>query len=270
MSWNVARSDSRERGYPVVIWLQTPSNTRYTTCSYQHRWHRYKPTETYGGPSNRDFCPFLKSCAVELVSGCRVSRSIWRAGTGRSPSGAQGLGAVWHGQRICLVLSVGTQKVHYEYSYFPTCQVRVVRFYHSCSGSSSSFSTSSSSSSFSSTTSASTSTSTSALPTLRQSLRHLPRAVGTAGPQPGTFRAQWAPLDLSGQMECQNICQKDCQNICQIDCQNICHIECQNMCKKECHIECQNICQIERQNIYQIKCWQICEIEYQNRCQIEC
>ena len=31
--------------------------------------------------------------------------------------------------------------------------------------------------------SASTSTSTSALPTLRQSLRQLPRAVGTAGPQ---------------------------------------------------------------------------------------
>ena len=77
---------------------------------------------------------------------------------------------------------------------FPTCQVRVVKFYHSCSGSSSSSfsSTSSSSSSFSS-TSASTSTSTSALPTLRQSLRQLPLVdlncrlpiwVGTAGPQP--------------------------------------------------------------------------------------
>jgi len=25
--------------------------------------------------------------------------------------------------------------------------------------------------------------------------------VGTAAPQPGTFRAQWAPLDLSGQMD---------------------------------------------------------------------
>ena len=67
---------------------------------------------------------------------------------------------------------------------FPTCQVRVVRFYQSCSSaSSSSFSSSasssSSSSSFSSTMSASTSTSTSALPTLRQ----LPRAVGTAGRQ---------------------------------------------------------------------------------------
>ena len=86
------------------------------------------------------------------------------------------------------------------------------------------------------------------------SARDLPSRVGTAGPQPGTFRAQWAPLDLTGQMECQNIC----------------HIECQNICEKECHIECQNICQIERQNIYQIKCWKICQIEYQNRCQIEC
>ena len=65
---------------------------------------------------------------------------------------------------------------------------------------------------------------TSALPTLRQALRQLPHAVGTAGPQPpgsertghrwtstrdlpspvgtagpqpGTFRAQWAPLDLN-------------------------------------------------------------------------
>ena len=35
----------------------------------------------------------------------------------------------------------------------------------------------------------------------------LPSSVGTAGPQPGTFRAQWAPLDLNGQIECQKICQ---------------------------------------------------------------
>ena len=77
-------------------------------------------------------------------------------------------------------------------TFFPTCQVKVVRFYHSCSGSSSSFSsTSSSSSSFSSTTSASTS----ALPSsLFANFRvqwalldlncRLPIWVGTAGPQP--------------------------------------------------------------------------------------
>ena len=116
---------------------------------------------------------------------------------------------------------------------FPTCQVRVVRFYQSCSSPlrlalllllllllllflASSFA---SSSSFSSTMSASTSTSTSALPTLRQALCQLsspsslptfqlsghrwtstwdlPSSVGTAGPQPGTFPAQCAPLDLN-------------------------------------------------------------------------
>ena len=93
----------------------------------------------------------------------------------------------------------------------------------------------------------------SALPTLRQSLRQLPRTVGTAGPQlqgsehwapldlnlgpselsehrwtstwdppssvstagpqPGTLRAQWAPLALNGQIECQKICQIERQII---------------------------------------------------------
>ena len=87
----------------------------------------------------------------------------------------------------------------------------------SSSSSSTSFSSSSLSSSFSSTTFASTPMFTSALPTLRQAPRQLPRAlqgsertghrwtstwdlpssVSTAGPQPGTVRAQWAPLDLN-------------------------------------------------------------------------
>ena len=76
-------------------------------------------------------------------------------------------------------------------TFFPTCQVRVVRFYQSCSSPpSSSFSSSSS------TTSASTSHST-ALPTLGQALRQLRSSVRTAGPQPGTFPAQCAPLDLN-------------------------------------------------------------------------
>ena len=105
-------------------------------------------------------------------------------------------------------------------SFFLICQVRVVGFYHSCSDSSSFFF--SSSSSFSYTTSASTSTSTSALPTRRSSStsarsghcwtstagfrsewarldlnRKVLSAVGTTGPQPGTFRAQWALLNLN-------------------------------------------------------------------------
>ena len=50
----------------------------------------------------------------------------------------------------------------------------------------------------------------------------LPSAVRTAGPQPGTFPAQCAPLDLNGQIECQKICQIECQKICQIECQKIC------------------------------------------------
>ena len=42
-----------------------------------------------------------------------------------------------------------------------------------------------------------TSTSTSALPTLRQALRQLPSSARAAGPQPGTFPAQCALLDLN-------------------------------------------------------------------------
>ena len=84
--------------------------------------------------------------------------------------------------------------------HFPTCQVRVVRFYQSCSSSpppppSSSFSSSASSSS--STTPASTYTSTVALPTLGQALRQLRSSVRTAGPQPDTSPAQCTPLDLN-------------------------------------------------------------------------
>ena len=76
--------------------------------------------------------------------------------------------------------------IYLIYSFFPTCQVRVVRFYQSCSPPPpprlavllllllfSSSSSCSSPSSFSSTMSASTSTSTSALPTLRQALCQL-------------------------------------------------------------------------------------------------
>ena len=184
------------------------------------------------------------------------------------------------------------------FSFFPTCQVRVVRFYQSCSPprlaifllllrcllllpSQHLF--------------------TSALPTLRQlpssvSCRaqsavldlnlHLPSSVSTAGPEPGTFRAQWAPLGLNGQIECQKICQierqiecqKECQKICQIKCQNVCPIECQKICQIECQkvyqIICQNVCPNICQKIYQIECQiechKICQIECQKICQIEC
>ena len=86
--------------------------------------------------------------------------------------------------------------------FFPTCQVRVVGFYHSCSPPPPRL--------------AILllllllllrqhllhhlclhSTSIVALPTLRQAIRQRPSSVGTAGPQPGTFPAQCAPLDLN-------------------------------------------------------------------------
>ena len=102
------------------------------------------------------------------------------------------------------------------FSCFPTCQVRVVRFYHSCSPPPPPrlaillllllllrqhllhhlclhfhvhccLASSSPSSSPTSELSVHRWTST----------WDLPSSVGTAGPQPGTFPAQWAPLDLN-------------------------------------------------------------------------
>ena len=52
---------------------------------------------------------------------------------------------------------------------------------------------------------------------LRQALCQLPSSVCTAGPQPGTCPAQCAPLHLNGQIECQKICQMECQ----IECKKI-------------------------------------------------
>ena len=72
----------------------------------------------------------------------------------------------------------------------------------------------------------------------------LPSSVRTAGPQPGTFRAQCAPLDLNlgpSQLSAHRYGQIECQKICQIECPKICQIK----CHKICQIECQKICQIE-------------------------
>ena len=66
----------------------------------------------------------------------------------------------------------------------------------------------------------------------------LPSSVSTAGPQPGTFPAQCAPLDLKGQIERQKRCQIECQiegqKICQIKCLEICQIECRKIFQIEC------------------------------------
>ena len=188
-------------------------------------------------------------------------------------------------------------KVVRTWCVFPTCQVRVVRFYHSCSppprlailllllplllrqhllhhlclhfhvhcclANSS----------------------PSSLPTSELSVHRwtstwdLPSSVGTAGPQPGTFPAQWAPLDLNlgpAQLSVHRwtstwdlpssvciagrqpgTCPAQCAPLDlngQIECQKICQIECQIECQKICQIKCHEICQIECQKICQIKC----------------
>ena len=66
----------------------------------------------------------------------------------------------------------------------------------------------------------------------------LPSSVRTAGPQPGAFRAQCAPLDLKSQIECQKICQIECQIECEKICQIQCHKICQLICQKICQLEC--------------------------------
>ena len=109
----------------------------------------------------------------------------------------------------------------------------------------------------------------------------LPTAVFRTGPHP---RAQDGSVPVC-QIECPNLCQIECQNLCQIECQslcpievrNLCQIECQNLCQIECpnlQIECQNLCPIEClcqipgpievQNLSQIECQNLCQLECQN------
>ena len=89
----------------------------------------------------------------------------------------------------------------------------------------------------------------------------IPSSVGTAGPQPGTFPAQWAlnlgPSQLSVHCWTSSCCPAQCAPLDlngQIQCQKICQIECQTECQKICQIKCHEICQIECQKICQIKC----------------
>ena len=80
--------------------------------------------------------------------------------------------------------------------FFPTCQVRVVRFYQSaCPPPPPRLAVL-----LALLLASASSTSTSALPTLptrRQALRQLPSSVRTAGRQPASCPAQCAPLDLN-------------------------------------------------------------------------
>ena len=91
--------------------------------------------------------------------------------------------------------------------------------------------------------------------------REYPRQVFPAGPQP-RVSTRSVPCRTS----CRKICQIECQIECHIECHKICQIECQKICQ----IECQKICQIECQKICQIECQKICQIECQNICQKIC
>ena len=94
---------------------------------------------------------------------------------------SSGIMGFHHGVHDDLFMESHWRNKSYIYIYisFPHLPGGVVRFYHSCSGSSSFFS---SSSSFSSTTSADP-LPRPLLPCQLFALRQLPRAVGTAGPQ---------------------------------------------------------------------------------------
>ena len=170
-------------------------------------------------------------------------------------------------------------------TFFPTCQVRVVRFYQSCSPPpprlaillllllllrqhllhhlclhfhvQCCLANSSPSSSPTSELSVHRWTST----------WDLPSSVGTAGPQPGTFPAQWAPLDLNlgpAQLSVHrwtstwdlpsSVCTAGPQpGTCPAQCAPL-DLNGQIECQKICQIKCHEICQIECQKICQIKC----------------
>ena len=61
----------------------------------------------------------------------------------------------------------------------------------------------------------------------RTSPGELPSGLGSAGPHPGSSRADWAVPGLSGQKIFQKICQKRMSETMQKKCQKICHEICQ-------------------------------------------
>ena len=175
-----------------------------------------------------------------------------------------------------MTATIGTYRIYVlspllSTAFFPTCQVRVVRFYVRHFSSSSS----SSSSSFLSfffllcnpvrsvfragpqrrvcEISVPRRTSTASLrdqcaaPDLN---RESARSVLRAGPQPrvceisvacrtstASLRDQCSAPDLNREMRQKEECQKDCQRICQKECQKICQKECQKICQKICQKE---------------------------------
>ena len=111
----------------------------------------------------------------------------------------------------------------------------------------------------------------------------LPSSVRTAGPQTGTFPAQCAPLDLnlgpSPLSAHRRTSTWDLPSAVRTagpqpgtfraQCAPL-DLNGQIKCQIECQKICQIECQIECQKICQIVCQKICQIECQIKCQIEC
>ena len=174
--------------------------------------------------------------------------------------------------------------------FFPTCQVRVVRFYVSCLLLLSSSPLLVSSPPAPCRTSTTTIHAQCALPDLNHDhprpVFPIPAPVFPAGPQPRpstpsvpcrtsttTIHAQCSLPDLNreyprqvfpagphvgryGTKNVQKKVRKNVRQVCYIfiECQKICQIECQIECQKICQIKCDEICQRECQKICQIKC----------------
>ena len=93
----------------------------------------------------------------------------------------------------------------------------------------------------------------------------LPSSVRTAGPQPGILPAQRAPLDLN--LGPSELSAHRWTSTWDLPSSaRTAGPQRQIECQKICQIECQ----IECQKICQIKCHKICQIECQKICQIEC
>ena len=111
--------------------------------------------------------------------------------------------------------------------FFPTCQVRVSRFWQRCNS----------------------------LPSFLPSsfLHSIPSSFCTV-----EWHRQLRILWGTPGPECQKECQTECQNGCQIECQKEGQkkthitIDCQKVCQNRCQIECQKECQIKCQKEYQI------------------
>ena len=103
----------------------------------------------------------------------------------------------------------------------------------------------------------------------------VPSSVRTAGPQPGTFPAQCAPLDLN--LGAPQLSAHRWTSTWDLPSSVRTAGPQPGTSPAQCapldlngQIKCQKICQIERQIACQIECQKICQIKCQKICQIEC